>query len=184
MEWFDCSVPLRPPGGLDTKEFDAMEDMFFIQTEDEFFSEDWLNCYATEIFDAQYKWTDITDVVNKLTHLNANQKADLLGVLHENSKMFDGTLGIYPHQKIHIELLPGAKPMHLHPCMHSVTFNHQLDHLIKISALVPKQINEWASPSFIFPKKDGRVRWIGYLCQLNKVIKRRQYPLLMILDIL
>jgi hypothetical protein len=28
MEWFDCSIPLRPPGGLDSKEFDAMEDIF------------------------------------------------------------------------------------------------------------------------------------------------------------
>jgi hypothetical protein len=27
MECFDCSIPLRPPGGLDYKEFDAMEDM-------------------------------------------------------------------------------------------------------------------------------------------------------------
>ncbi len=26
MEWFDCSIPLCPPGGLDSKEFDAMED--------------------------------------------------------------------------------------------------------------------------------------------------------------
>jgi hypothetical protein len=24
MEWFDCSIPLCPPGGLDLKEFDAM----------------------------------------------------------------------------------------------------------------------------------------------------------------
>ncbi len=42
MEWFDCSIPLRPPGGLDLKEFDAMEDMFHIQVEDEVFGEDWL----------------------------------------------------------------------------------------------------------------------------------------------
>jgi hypothetical protein len=35
MEWFDCSIPLRPPGGLDWKEFDAMENMFHIQVEDE-----------------------------------------------------------------------------------------------------------------------------------------------------
>jgi hypothetical protein len=27
MEWFDCSIPLHPPGGLDSKEFDPMEDM-------------------------------------------------------------------------------------------------------------------------------------------------------------
>jgi hypothetical protein len=30
MEWFDCSIPLCPPGGLDSNKFDAMEDMFHI----------------------------------------------------------------------------------------------------------------------------------------------------------
>ncbi len=40
MEWFDCSIPLCPPGGLDLKEFNAMEDMFHIQVEDEIFGED------------------------------------------------------------------------------------------------------------------------------------------------
>ena len=49
MEWFYCSIPLSPPGGLVTKEFDAMEDMFFVQTEEELFVEDWLSCCATEI---------------------------------------------------------------------------------------------------------------------------------------
>ena len=74
-----------------------MEDMFFIQTEHELFHEDWLDCSATEILDAHYEWTDVTDVVNKLTHLNTQQKTDLLWVLHDNSKMFDGTTGTYPH---------------------------------------------------------------------------------------
>jgi hypothetical protein len=31
MEWFDCFIPLCPPGGLESKEFDTMEDMFHIQ---------------------------------------------------------------------------------------------------------------------------------------------------------
>jgi hypothetical protein len=39
MEWFDCFIPLRPPGGLDSKEFDAMEDMFHIQVEDKIFGD-------------------------------------------------------------------------------------------------------------------------------------------------
>jgi hypothetical protein len=40
MEWFDCSIPLHPPGGLDSKEFNAMEDMSHIQVEDKIFGED------------------------------------------------------------------------------------------------------------------------------------------------
>jgi hypothetical protein len=37
MEWFDCSITLFPPRGLDLKEFDAKEDMFHIQVEDKIF---------------------------------------------------------------------------------------------------------------------------------------------------
>ena len=78
MEWFDCSIPLCPPGSLDSKKFDAMEDMFHIQVEDEIFGEDWLECFATEILDAKYERTGVVEVVKGLTHLNAHQKADLL----------------------------------------------------------------------------------------------------------
>jgi hypothetical protein len=78
MEWFDCSIPLHPPGGLDSKEFDTMEDMFHIQVKDEIFGEDWLECFATEILDAKYERTDVAEVVKTFTHLNAHQKADLL----------------------------------------------------------------------------------------------------------
>jgi hypothetical protein len=79
MEWFDCSIPLCPPGGLDSNEFDAMEDMFHIQVKDKIFGEDWLECFATEILDAKYEKTDVAVVVKELTHLNTHQKeADLI----------------------------------------------------------------------------------------------------------
>ena len=175
MEWFDCSIPLRPPGGLTSDDFDAMEDMFFIQAEDELLGEDWLRCYAAEILDAKYKWTDVSDVVDNLTHLNLHQKADLLKVLKENDKMFDGTLGTYPHRKVHIDLLPDAKPVHLRPYpvprVHLKTFKTELDHLVELGVSAPTPESEWASPSFIVPKKDGGVRWISDLRQLNKVIQ-------------
>jgi hypothetical protein len=73
MEWFNCSIPLCPPGGLGLNEFDTMEDMFHIQVEDEIFSEDWLECFSTEIMDAKYEKTDVVEVVKGLTHLNAHQ---------------------------------------------------------------------------------------------------------------
>jgi hypothetical protein len=78
MEWFDCSVPLCPPGGLDSNNFNAMEDMFHIQFKDELFGGDWLECFATEILDTKYERMDVVEVVKGLTHLNAHQKADLL----------------------------------------------------------------------------------------------------------
>jgi hypothetical protein len=115
MEWFDCSIPLRPPGGLDLKEFDAMEDMFHIQVEDEIFGEDWLECFATEILDAKYDKTNAAEVVKGLTHQTAHQKADFLQVLQENNKMFHGTLGVYPDKKVHIDIDPNAKPVHSRP---------------------------------------------------------------------
>jgi hypothetical protein len=43
MEWFDCSISLCPPGGLDSKEFNAMEDMFYIQVKDKIFGKIGLN---------------------------------------------------------------------------------------------------------------------------------------------
>jgi hypothetical protein len=78
MEWFDCSIQLCPPGGLDSNKFNAMEDIFHIQVEDELFGEDWLKCFATEILDAKYERTDVGEVVKGLTHLTEHQKEDLL----------------------------------------------------------------------------------------------------------
>jgi hypothetical protein len=49
MEWFDCSILLCPPSGLDSKEFDTMEHMFHIQVEDEIYNEDWLKCFVARI---------------------------------------------------------------------------------------------------------------------------------------
>ena len=46
------------------------------------------------------------------------------------------------------------------------------------------QANELRSPTFIIPKKDGRIQWIRDLRALDKVVVRKQYPLLTVNDIL
>jgi hypothetical protein len=164
MEWFDCLVPL-------SNKFDTMEDMFHIQVEDELFGEDWLKSFATEILDAKYERTDVVDVMIGITHLNAHQKADLLQVLQKNDNMFNGTLGVYPHKKVHIDIDPNSKPVRSRPYpvhqIHSKIFKMELDHLVR-------QESEWESPSFIIPKKDSRVCWISNLRQLHKVIRLNQ----------
>jgi hypothetical protein len=115
MEWFACSIQFCLPGGLDSKEFNTMKDIFHIQVEDKIFGENWLKCFATEILDAKYERTDLAEVVNGLTHLNAHQKADLLQVLQENDEVFDGTLRVFPHKKVHLDIDPNAKPVHSRP---------------------------------------------------------------------
>jgi hypothetical protein len=53
----------------------------------------------------------------------------------------------------------------------------ELDQFVRISVLASQQESEWVSPTFIIPKKDGRVRWISNLRQSNQAIRSKQYPL-------
>jgi hypothetical protein len=74
--------------------------------------------------------------------------------------MFDETLDIYPHKKVHFDIDPNAKSVHLMP---------HPDPQIHLKT---------------FKKEDNRVRWISNSHQLNKVRRRKQYPLPIITDIL
>ena len=78
-------------------------------------------------------------------------------MLEKYIKLFDGTLRLYPRQKVHIEVEEGAVPKHSRPysvpTIHLETFKSELKHLVQIGVLSKTDASEWASPTFIIPKK-------------------------------
>ena len=126
--------------------------------EEQLVGRDWYDpdCFATAIMDAKDERVNVDDVVEQLTHLSKSQRDDLRNVLKDFSNLFDGTLGVYPHRKFHIDVMPDAKPKHARPYaiarIHLEAFKKELDHLVVIGVLSPTGASEWGSPTFITPK--------------------------------
>ena len=66
--------------------------------------------HSKTIKESSYNSQSIEDVVSSCTHLNKSQQQDLL-----HKTLFNGTLGKYPHEQVHLELLPEATPHQSHP---------------------------------------------------------------------
>ncbi len=118
-----------------------MAEIIEVQQEEALFGMDWYNptCSAVEILDVKYEKVEVDEVINQLNHLNIEQKEDLRKILMEHTKLFDGTLGVYPHRKFHIDLVPRAIAKHARPypvhVIHLNAFKKELLHLVKIGVL-------------------------------------------------
>ena len=71
------------------------------------------------------------------------------------------------------------------PQVHLATFKKELDHLVEIGVLSPVRDKYRMGPaSFYNIQKDGTVRWVFNLRELNKVVKKTKYTLPIMTDIL
>ncbi len=151
--------------------------------------EDSIDCDCFDnMMDAKYEKVDPVKVAESQSHLSLSQQKDLAILLSKYDTLFDGTLGRYPHKKLHLQLQEGAVPVHhkAFPVAHAhvEVFKKELAHLVKIGVLEQIGATEWAAPTFIVPKKDGRVRWVSDFRTLNSMLRRKEYPLPIIQDIL
>ena len=109
-------------------------------------------------------------------------------MLKSHEQLFGGTLGKWNMDPCKIELEPGAKPYHAGaypiPQKYYETLKKECERLCKVGVLKRVNRSEWAAPTFIIPKKDGRVRFISDFRELNKRIKRKPYPIPKIQDLL
>ena len=121
-------------------------------------------------------------------HLNPEQQMHLLVLLKKHETLFNCQLGEWKGNPVDIPLKEDAKPYHAQafpvPHIHEATFKKDLDRLVSIGVLTKINRSEWAAPTFIIPKKDGRVRFVTDFWRLNKQIKRSPYPLPHIKDML
>ena len=142
-----------------------------------------------EILQSKYGKVSVDEVADMQKHLTEHQRLKLRNILRKHPTLFDGKLGRYPHQKFHLELVDGAEPVYQKP--YGVPYKQEELFLQELHRLCDEGVLEkvtepsgWAAPTFITPKKDGRVRWVSDFRELNKLLVRRPFPLPRIQDIM
>ena len=188
ITWLNREISMRNPMDFTNNHQSAIEAHFLQEEEED--SALFFELYADDVVikDRKYQAVSPEEVVTQLDHLNQEQKSLLKSVFEKYKRVFDGTLGKHPTAKIDIELIPGAKPIYQNPYPVSFKrrklFQRELDNMISDGVFSPIGESEWGFPSFIIPKKDGRVRWLSDFRKLNKLIVRKPFPLPKIQDIL
>ena len=178
VKWMDHKIPMRERDYW--TESRVRETMFSL-------TDDPLDDEESFILDAKYESKTPKEIVATMKHLSAPQRERMEHVLGQFSELFDGKLGSYKGPQVHLEVDSNVLPTHSKaysvPEIHKKAYLRELKHLVEIGVLRVCGPTEWAAPSFIIPKKDGRVRWLTDFRNLNKALKRKQYPLPLIHEI-
>jgi hypothetical protein len=162
VDWLGNTIEIHDVRNFHPSDLDVMMEACYTREEEESFGEDFLDAFATPILDAKYEQVDVDDAADNQKHLTPTQREEFKAVFHKYRKLFDGTLGVFPHKKCHIELEEGAEPVFARqypvPHIHRDVLKKELEHLVQLGALSRVGASEWASPTLVTPKKDVRVR--------------------------
>jgi len=112
----------------------------------------------------------------------------MLELFSKYAPLFDGTLGKIPNIKVHLDIRPGTRPFcaKAYRIPHHITgiAKKEVEELCRIGVLQKDIYSEWGAPCLFRPKKNGGVRFLTDLRQLNKSLIRRPVHLPLIDDVI
>ncbi len=95
--------------------------------------------------------------------------------------LFEGKLGDWKTKMVSFQLNEGVSPYHGQafpvPKIYKDTIMKEVERLCKLGVLERQPASEWASPSFIIPKKDKTVYFLSDFRELNKRLVRTPFPI-------
>eukprot|EP00804_Cyclotella_cryptica_P016680 CCRYP_001999-RA/>CCRYP_001999-RA protein AED:0.06 eAED:0.06 QI:1397/-1/1/1/-1/1/1/255/979 len=135
-----------------------------------------------KILDAKYEKADLRAIVrDNCTHLSGPEQARLLELLQEFEELFSRKLGDWDCKPVSLQLKDGAQPYHGRPFpipkKHIEITKREVQRLCDLGVLKWQDDSEWASPTFIIPKKDNTVRVVSDFREVNKRIVRKPFPI-------
>ena len=96
---------------------------------------------ATEILEPAYKKVTPSECAKEQYHMTDEERSKFGAILERHKVLFDGELGLYPHEKFHLTLQEGAVPVHPKPYPVPYTrreaFCRELRSLVKDGVLRP-----------------------------------------------
>eukprot|EP00804_Cyclotella_cryptica_P018327 CCRYP_017977-RA/>CCRYP_017977-RA protein AED:0.45 eAED:0.45 QI:0/-1/0/1/-1/1/1/0/150 len=125
------------------------------------------------ILDAKYEKVNLKAIVkDNCTHLSVPEQTKLLELLQEFEELFNGTLGDWDCKPVSLQLKEGAQPYHGRPFQipkkHVEITKREVQRLCDLGVLKWQDDSEWASPTFIIPKKDNTVWVVSNFREVNK----------------
>jgi hypothetical protein len=178
ITWIDRTVPMKTPHHYDNRMYRNLE---YDQNMDELYE-------SKTILERKYKKVTPKECADEQHHMSCEERIKFESMLEKHKQLFDGKLGYYPHEKLHLQIKQGTKPVHKKPYPVPFTrqevFKRELENLQKDGVLRRCGMTDWASPTFIIPKSNNTVRWVSDFRELNKHLERPQYPVPKIQDIM
>jgi hypothetical protein len=102
--------------------------------------------------------------------------------------LFAGTLCDWKTKPVSFQSKEGATPYHGQalpvPKIHKDFLIKEVERLCKLGVLEQQHTSEWASPSFIVPKKNNIVCFLSKFWEVYKRLVRKRFPILEISTVL